>query len=62
MAACAAAISASPPRPFRCCAVMRMAAGIDNRFGALLSAVDQAGRRPGGLLSHDLVVRLDGDL
>lgn len=39
-----------------------MAAGIDNRFGAMLSAVDQAGPASrAGLLSHDLVVRLDGE-
>ena len=39
-----------------------MAAGIDNRFGAMLSVVDQAGPAAGaGLLSHDIVVRLDGE-
>jgi S1-C subfamily serine protease len=39
-----------------------MAAGIDNRLGAMLSAVDQAGPASrAGLLSHDLVVRLDGE-
>jgi S1-C subfamily serine protease len=39
-----------------------MAAGIENRLGAMLSAVDQAGPASlAGLLSHDLVVRLDGE-
>ncbi len=38
-----------------------IAAGIDNRFGAMLSAVDQAGpAAAAGLLSHDIVVSLDG--
>jgi S1-C subfamily serine protease len=39
-----------------------IAAGIENRFGAMLSAVEKdgpAGRA--GLMSHDLVVRLDGE-
>lgn len=39
-----------------------IAAGIENRFGAMLSAVEPnspAGRA--GLFSHDLVVRLDGE-
>ena len=39
-----------------------IAAGIENRFGAMLSSVEPngpAGRA--GLLSHDLVVRLDGE-
>ena len=39
-----------------------MAAGIDNRLGAMLSGLDQAGpAATAGLLSHDLVVRLDGE-
>jgi S1-C subfamily serine protease len=39
-----------------------MAAGIDNRFGAMLTTIDQAGAGAGaGLLSHDIVVRLDGE-
>jgi S1-C subfamily serine protease len=38
-----------------------LAAGIDNRFGAMLMAVEQNGpASTAGLLSHDLVVRLDG--
>jgi S1-C subfamily serine protease len=38
-----------------------LAAGIDNKFGALLTSVDQGGPAArAGLLSHDLVVRLDG--
>jgi S1-C subfamily serine protease len=38
-----------------------MAAAIDNRFGAMLSAVEQGGPASNaGLLSHDLVVALDG--
>jgi S1-C subfamily serine protease len=38
-----------------------IAAGIDNRFGALLTTIDQNGPASrAGLLSHDLVVRLDG--
>ena len=37
-------------------------AGIENRFGALLTSVDQSGpASAAGLLSHDLVVRLDGN-
>jgi len=39
-----------------------VAAGIDSRLGALLTAVDQNGpARRAGLMSHDLVVRLDGE-
>jgi S1-C subfamily serine protease len=39
-----------------------MAAGIDNRFGAMLSAVEPGGPAAGaGLMSVDLVVRLDGE-
>jgi S1-C subfamily serine protease len=39
-----------------------LAAGIDNRFGAMLMAVEQGGpASTAGLLSHDLVVRLDGE-
>jgi len=39
-----------------------VAAGIDNRFGAVLSAVEQGGPAGrAGLMSHDLVVRLDGE-
>jgi S1-C subfamily serine protease len=39
-----------------------IAAEIDNRFGAMLSAVEQGGPASNaGLLSHDLVVRLDGE-
>jgi S1-C subfamily serine protease len=39
-----------------------MAAGIDNRFGAMLLSLDQNGRASqAGLLSHDLVVSLDGE-
>jgi S1-C subfamily serine protease len=39
-----------------------VAAGIDNRFGALLTSLDQNGpASAAGLLSHDLVVRLDGE-
>jgi len=38
-----------------------MAAGIDGKFGAMLTAVEQSGPgSAGGLLSRDLVVRLDG--
>jgi S1-C subfamily serine protease len=38
-----------------------MAAAIDNRFGAMLSVVEQGGPASNaGLLSHDLVVALDG--
>jgi S1-C subfamily serine protease len=37
-------------------------AGIDNRLGAMLTAVDQNGPASrAGLLSHDLVIRLDGE-
>ena len=40
-----------------------IAAGIDNRFGAMLSTVAPDGPADrAGLLSHDLVVRLDGEL
>ncbi len=40
-----------------------IAAGIDNRFGAMLSTVAADGPADrAGLLSHDLVVRLDGEL
>jgi S1-C subfamily serine protease len=39
-----------------------IAAEIDNRFGAILSAVEQSGpASSAGLLSHDVVVRLDGE-
>ncbi len=39
-----------------------IAAGIDNRLGAMLTAVDQSGpASAAGLLSHDLVVALDGE-
>jgi S1-C subfamily serine protease len=39
-----------------------MAAGIDNRLGAMLSVVEPNGPASNaGLLSHDLVVRLDGE-
>lgn len=39
-----------------------MAAGVENRFGAMLSAVDQSGpASKAGLLSHDLVVKLDSE-
>jgi S1-C subfamily serine protease len=38
-----------------------IAAGIDNRLGAVLMSVEQGGPADrAGLLSHDLVVRLDG--
>src|SRR5262249_16435128 len=38
-----------------------VAAGIDNRLGAILMSVEQGGPADrAGLLSHDLVVRLDG--
>src|ERR1700742_459527 len=37
-------------------------AGIDSRLGAMLTTIDQSGpASSGGLLSHDLVVRLDGE-
>jgi S1-C subfamily serine protease len=37
-------------------------AGIDNRSGALLTVIDQNGPAShAGLLSHDLIVRLDGE-
>jgi S1-C subfamily serine protease len=40
-----------------------IAAGIDNRFGALLTSIDQNGPASRArLLSHDLVVRLDSEL
>jgi S1-C subfamily serine protease len=39
-----------------------IAVGIDARFGAALSGLDQAGpAASAGLLSHDIVVRLDGE-
>jgi S1-C subfamily serine protease len=39
-----------------------MAAGIDNKFGAMLTTVEQTGPASGaGLMSRDLVVRLDGE-
>ena len=39
-----------------------IAAGIENEFGALLTMVDQSGPAShAGLLSHDLVVGLDGE-
>jgi S1-C subfamily serine protease len=39
-----------------------IAAGIDNRLGAMLTSIDQSGpASKAGLLSHDLVVRLDGE-
>ena len=39
-----------------------IAAGIENKFGALLSAVEHAGPAgEAGLMSHDLVVALDGE-
>jgi S1-C subfamily serine protease len=39
-----------------------IAAGIDNRLGAMLTAIDQSGpASTAGLLSHDLVVRLDSE-
>jgi S1-C subfamily serine protease len=39
-----------------------LAAGIDNRFGAMLSAVEPNGPAgDAGLMSHDLVVALDGE-
>ena len=35
---------------------------IDNRFGAMLTAVEQSGpASEAGLLSHDVVIRLDGE-
>jgi S1-C subfamily serine protease len=38
-----------------------MAANLEGRFGAMLTQVEQSGPASGaGLLSHDLVVRLDG--
>jgi S1-C subfamily serine protease len=38
-----------------------LAAGIENKFGALLTAVEPGGPADrAGLVSHDLVVRLDG--
>jgi S1-C subfamily serine protease len=37
-------------------------AGIDNKLGAMLTSIDQSGpASQAGLLSHDLVVRLDGE-
>ncbi len=39
-----------------------VAGGIDNRFGAMLTAVEQSGpASAAGLLSHDIVIRLDGE-
>jgi S1-C subfamily serine protease len=39
-----------------------MEAGVDNKLGAMLTAIDQSGpASQAGLLSHDLVVRLDGE-
>lgn len=39
-----------------------IAAGVDNRLGAMLTSIDQSGpASQAGLLSHDLVVRLDGE-
>jgi S1-C subfamily serine protease len=39
-----------------------VAAGIDNRFGAMLTTVEPNGPAgSAGLMSHDLVVRLDGE-
>jgi S1-C subfamily serine protease len=39
-----------------------IAAGIDNQFGAMLTGVEQGGPADAaGLLSHDMVVRLDGE-
>jgi S1-C subfamily serine protease len=39
-----------------------MAAEIENRFGAMLTSLDQEGPASrAGLLSHDLVIRLDGE-
>jgi S1-C subfamily serine protease len=39
-----------------------MEAGIENRLGAMLTSLDQAGPAAGaGLLSHDIAVRLDGE-
>jgi S1-C subfamily serine protease len=39
-----------------------MAAGIDNRFGAMLTAVEPNGpASQAGLISHDIVIRLDGE-
>ena len=39
-----------------------MAAGIENRFGAMLTTVEQSGpASAAGLMSRDLVVRLDGE-
>ena len=39
-----------------------LAAGLDNRFGALVTAVEQGGPAGrAGLISHDLVVRLDDE-
>jgi S1-C subfamily serine protease len=37
-------------------------AGLDNQFGAILTAVERGGPADiAGLMSHDLVVRLDGE-
>jgi S1-C subfamily serine protease len=37
-------------------------AGVENRLGAMLTSIDQSGpASQAGLLSHDLVVRLDGE-
>ena len=39
-----------------------IAAGIDNQFGAMLTSVERGGPADtAGLMSHDLVVRLDGE-
>jgi S1-C subfamily serine protease len=39
-----------------------IANAIDNPFGAMLTAVEQSGpASQAGLLSHDIVIRLDGE-